>query len=65
MPVQGNLSVSDADRTVAELAYNLWLSSAFQGSSPEDALIAALQMLRGRAPARPFLVPKRGRLAGK
>ena len=59
--IQRNTLVSEADKIVADLAYSLWLSSAFQGSSPEDALIAALQMVRGKAPARPFLLPKRDR----
>jgi hypothetical protein len=58
IPIQRDIFVSEADKTVADLAYNLWLSSAFRGGSPEQALVAALEMVRGRAPARLFLVPK-------
>jgi hypothetical protein len=59
VPIQRGILRSEVDKTVAELAYNLWLSSAFRGNSPEQALIAALQMVRAKGPARLFVVPKR------
>jgi hypothetical protein len=62
IPNQRGIPGSEFDKTVAELAYNLWLSSAFRGNSPEQALVAALQMVRGKGPARLFVVPKRDRL---
>ena len=49
------------DTTVAALAYNLWLSSVFRGNSPEQALFAALQMVKSKEPSRLFVVPKRER----
>ena len=57
--VPRNHVLSEADTTVAALAYNLWLSSAFRGNSPEQALFAAIQMVKSKAPARLFVVPKR------
>ena len=64
-PIPRNDALSEVDTTVAGLAYNLWLSSAFRGNSPEQALIAALQMIKEKAPARLFLVPKRERADGR
>jgi hypothetical protein len=54
-----NNALLGTDTTVAALAYNLWLSSAFRGNSPEQALFAALQMVKSKEPARLFVVPKR------
>jgi hypothetical protein len=47
---------------VADVAFDLWLSSAFRGS-PEGALLTAVEMFRGTTPAKLFLVPKRRRNA--
>ena len=63
-PIPRHDPLSEVDTTVAGLAYNLWLSSAFRGNSPEQALIAALQMVKGKAPAKLFVVPKRERRTG-
>ena len=60
--IQRNSLVSEADKTVADLAYKLWLSSAFRGKSPEQALLAALEIVKGKAPARLLVLPKRERL---
>jgi hypothetical protein len=62
IPIQRRIHASESDKTVAELAYNLWLSSAFRGGSPEQALSVALRMVRGKGPARLLVVPKRERL---
>jgi hypothetical protein len=61
MPIQRDLPISDPDKTLAGLAYNLWLSSAFRGDSPEQALLAALQMIKAKAPAKLLVLPKRER----
>lgn len=60
IPIRREAPLSDADRAVADYAYNLWLSSAFRGGSPEKALLTATQLLSGATPARLFVVPKRG-----
>jgi hypothetical protein len=57
IPIRRHTPLSDADREIADCAFNLWLSSAFRGS-PEDALFAAVEMFRGQCPAHLFLVAK-------
>jgi len=61
-PNRRSTFVSDPDKSIAELAYKLWLSSPFRGKSPEEALLAALEIVKAKAPARLFAVPKRERL---
>lgn len=59
VPIRRESRVSEADDLVIEVAYGLWLSSAFHGGSPEEALLTALQMVRGQGTAGLFLVPNR------
>ncbi|SPE28757.1 hypothetical protein SBA3_1490008 [Candidatus Sulfopaludibacter sp. SbA3] len=51
--------ISDVDREIADFAYMLWVSTAFRGGSPEQALLTATQMLRVQKPMGPFLVSRR------
>jgi hypothetical protein len=57
-PIRQDILGSDAVRQVVDYAYDLWLSSAFRGCSPEGALLAALQMMREKTSAGLFLVTK-------
>jgi hypothetical protein len=59
IPIRPDIRASAADRAVEDLAYQLWLERAFRGGSPEEDLLTALQMLRGRKSAVLFLVPAR------
>ncbi|MEI9974408.1 MAG: response regulator [Ignavibacteriota bacterium] len=44
---------------VADLAYNLWLSAAFNRCLPEQAFFSALRIVKGKSSAGLFLVPGR------
>jgi hypothetical protein len=59
IPIRRESPAAEDDEFVADLAYALWLGSAFHGGSPEEALLTATRMLREKAPADLFLVPKR------
>lgn len=49
----------DAGQSVADVAFQLWQSSAFRGGIPEEALLAAVRILKENSRARLVLVPKR------
>ena len=51
-------SYRNSTQMVAEVAFNLWLSSAFR-TDPEKALLTSVEMLRGKTSAELFLVPRR------
>ena len=57
IPIRGSILARNGDRQVVDLAYNIWLASAFRGISPEAALLTAIGELRTRPPL--FLVPRR------
>ena len=59
IPIRRSTSLSWTDEVVADFAYTLWLSSAFQGGLPEDAFLTALRLVKGPSSVGPFLVPKR------
>ena len=58
IPIRPDKIISEVDRLVADVAFNLWLSSAFR-SSPEKALLASLEMLGKQTSAGLFSVPRR------
>ena len=64
IPIRETTRQSGADDLVADFAYTLWISSAFRGNSPEDALLAAWQVVRGRTSGNLFLVPERRQKQG-
>lgn len=53
--VRRDISLLDAVEVVADLAFRLWVSSAFYGGSPEAALVAAVRMVKRRSLAGLFL----------
>ena len=57
--IRRDVAVSDVDLEVVDVAYRLWLARAFQGGSPEDALLTALEEVKGRSSMGLFLVPRR------
>jgi hypothetical protein len=59
IPIRRAISVSVADQLVADFAFTLWLSSAFRGASPKEALITAQLLIKREKPPRLFLVPNR------
>lgn len=62
IPIRQRRLLSDLDREVAELAYDLWLKHAFRGGSPEETLLTAVRQIRGKPRGKPpaglFLVPR-------
>lgn len=58
IPIRRDVPISDSDELVVEVAYGLWVSSAFYGGTPEEALLNALRILRAKT-AGLFLVPPR------
>jgi len=59
IPIRRGGLLSEADHLIADVAFSLWLSSAFRGGSPEAALMTALRMLGEETSRGLFLVPKR------
>jgi len=59
IPIRRRSPVSHADELVADFAFTLWLSSAFRGGLPEDALLTAVRTLGGKTSPGLFLVPQR------
>jgi CheY-like chemotaxis protein len=56
-----NCFLSRLDSEIVHLAFSLWRAKAFEGGSPEDALLAAARELKGKLPTgkqTSFLVPK-------
>jgi hypothetical protein len=49
IPIRQDVPVSETDREVVDLAYNLWLARGFRGGSPEEDLLAAVREIRGKA----------------
>jgi hypothetical protein len=58
VPIRREVLISDSGELVVEVAYGLWVSSAFCGGTPEEALLSALRILRAKT-ATLFLVPRR------
>jgi hypothetical protein len=58
IPMRQRVPLLNADQLVSDFAYTLWLASAFRGVSPEEALLTAVQVVRGKTSAGLFLVPK-------
>jgi hypothetical protein len=63
-PIRQDILGADAVQEIVEVAYNLWLSSAFRGGAPEGALFTALQMMREKTSAAIFLVPRLNSMSG-
>jgi hypothetical protein len=59
IPIRQGLLLSDRDREVADVAYDLWLGGAFRGGSPQEALLIAMRKVRGKFPTDLFVMPKR------
>jgi hypothetical protein len=59
IPIRQGLLLSDRDREVADVAYDLWLVGAFRGGSPQEALLTAMRKVRGKSSTDLFVVPKR------
>jgi hypothetical protein len=47
VPARQGALVSDSDREVVDLAYDLWLARGFRGGSPEEDLLAAVRQVKG------------------
>ena len=45
---QGTL-MSETDRDVVDLAYDLWLARGFRGGSPEEDLLDAVRQVKGQS----------------
>jgi hypothetical protein len=61
-PIRRDIVLSDAGQQVADVAFDLWVSSAFRGCSPEEALLTAMtavRMVKGKPSPGLFLAPKR------
>jgi hypothetical protein len=59
IPIWRKITLSEADQLVPDVAYTLWLSSAFFGGSPEAAFFTALQLVKGKSSVACFLVHTR------
>jgi hypothetical protein len=57
--IRRDISLSDADQKVVDVAFDLWLARGFRGGSPEEDLLAAMRDAKGAAPAGLFLVTRR------
>lgn len=51
---------SNAAGAIADLAFDLWVSAAFRGATPEEALVTAKRMLAPKKRPALFLVPRSG-----
>jgi len=47
IPIRRDRHVSETDRQIVDLAYNLWLGRGFRDGSPEEDLLAAAQLVSG------------------
>ena len=64
VPIRQGTPISKCDELVADVAYTLWLSSAFSDGLPEEALFTALRLVKGKSFVRLFVVPERRRTGG-
>jgi hypothetical protein len=58
-PIRRDIHASAIDRRVADFAYSLWLTSAFRGDSPEEALATAMHVMKEKESTGIHLVRKR------
>ena len=60
IPICRPATESNAADAIADLAFDLWVSAAFRGASPEEALVRAERMLAPQKRPALFLVPRSG-----
>lgn len=56
--ISENFPMSEVDELVVHVAYTLWVSAPFRCGLPEEAFKTAIRLVKGRIPAKLFLVPK-------